>query len=99
MSTILYSPLEQFNINPVYMFFIYKVPGVLSLCDKIGYYPFLTNSIIYSLLSLITFYMFFYLPCYYKKVYPSTYIRPIIKSQLNTYEKCKMGRRLSCSDN
>lgn len=70
---LFFSPLEQFNISPVYIFSIYKIPGIKWVFDTLGYYPFLTNSIIYSFLSLITFYMFFYLPCYYKKVYPSTY--------------------------
>lgn len=76
---ILFSPLEQFNISPVYIFFMYKIPGIKLVCDFLGYYPFLTNSIIYSFLSLISFYMFFYLPCYYKKVYPSTYWEFIVE--------------------
>jgi len=53
----IYSPLEQFNINPIYFEFLYKIPGFALI---FGYFPIITNSLIYILLGILCYYMFFF---------------------------------------
>jgi len=65
----IYSPLEQFNINPIYFEFLYKIPGFALI---FGYFPIITNSLIYILLGILCYYMFFFLSTYKRNIYSKT---------------------------
>ena len=93
--SVMYSPLEQFDIVPFFPVLLCNFLCLGELLGGLQGYMFITNSTIYSILSLSFFFFFFYFAIYNKHLYPSTYFEYIGEKIYITFQTIVMQTFLS----